>query len=321
MISQDLLLVKIIKIILHILPEIELPKRVGAPYMYSPQIIMCCFVVMVAKHLSTRGLHAFLTNKQDYQATTLRQLIPFPNDQIPHRRTFDRRLRGWQESAQLYMLVATLFLVKKFKVGIARLSVDNRMFSAFGGIWHKKDQKKGIIPKGLRNVDTTAGWGVSAYRGWIFGHGLDFVVTTGTLVLPILAIARSLKIRGNTAVKQIANLLPKVKKGVVSADCEYHDQGLDRCLRAKGRSLHAPSKREPEKTPKSKTYQRRKVTVEPFYERFLLAFLGRNKLDRKGPQAWPFLVTCCFLYQIMVIYNLMQGNANPLQVTHLIRML
>jgi hypothetical protein len=313
--------VKIIKIILRILPEVKLPKRVGAPYTYSSQVIMCCFVVMAAKRLSVRGLHAFLTSKEDCQAAVVRELIPFPQGQVPDRRTFDRRLTNWQLSAQLYMLAATGFLVKKFRLGIARLSVDNRMFPAFGGIWHKKDQNKGIIPKGLRNIDVTAGWGVSAYRGWVFGHGLDVFVTTGRLVLPILASARSLKIRGNTALKQVANLLPKVKKGVVSADCEYHDRVLDRYLRKTGRSLHAPTKYEPSRTPKSKTYRRRKVTVEPFYERFLLAFVGRSKLDRKGPQAWPFLVTCCFLYQLMVIYNLMQGKPEPLHVTHLIRML
>lgn len=321
MIPQELLLVKILKIVLHVLPEIELPKRRGAPYTYTPRVMMCCYVVMAARRIRIRSLHAFLTKQENYQTQMLRATIPFPDDQIPDRRTFDRRLKGWQLPAQLYMLAATEFMMKEFKLGIARLAVDNRMFKAFGAIWHRKDQKKSIIPEGLRNVDITAGWGVSQYRGWIFGHGLDVFVTTGKLVLPVLAIARSLKIRGNTSLKQVVRLLPPVEKGVVSADSEYYDQELADCLRATGRSLHAPAKRTPEKVPQSKTYQRRKVTVEPFYERFLLAFTGRDRLDRKGPNAWPFLVTCCFLYQLVVIYNLMQGESNPLQVTHLIRML
>jgi len=321
MIAQELLLVKIIKIVLYVLPEITLPSKVGRPYVYSPQILMCCFLIMVAKKLSIRGLHSFLVNTEDYQSIIIRLTIPFPEEKIPNRRTFDRRLTRWQLSAQLYMLSAVCYLVEKFKLGISRVSLDNRMFSAFGSIWHRKDQIQGIIPDNLRNVDITAGWGVSAYRKWIFGHALDVFVTTGKLVVPVLAFSRSLVIRGNTAVKRFIGLLPKVKKGVIAADSEYDDSNLEKLAKLTGRSLHTPSKRKPEEIPKSKTYQKRKVTVEPFFERFLLAFVLRGKLDRKGSHAWSYLVTCCFLYQLMVIYNLTTNKINPLEVTHLIRML
>lgn len=321
MIPQDLLLVKILKIVLHVLPEIKLPKRVGRPFIYSLAVMVCCFLVMVAKKLSIRGLYAFLTNNEDYQAQAVRSTIPFPDGKIPNRRTFNRRFKKSMLSIQLYMLAAIVLLVKRLGLGIARLSLDNRMFEAVGAIWHRKDQKKGIIPDKLRNVDTTAGWGFSFYRGWVFGHALDVFVTTGKLVIPVLAYARSLIIRGNTAIKTIVSLLPKVKKGVVSADSEYFDQKLNDLLKETGRNLHAPSKQNPKETPKSITYDRRKKTVEPFYERFLLAFTARGKLDRKGPYAWPYLVTCCFLYQLMVIYNVMTHKPNPLEVTHLICLL
>ena len=321
MIPQDLLLVKLLKLILSVIPEIQLPDRVGAPYTYSPAVMACCFVIMVAKKLSVRGLHALLINTEDYQAQSLRATIPFPKGEVPHRRTFDRRLKNWQLSVQLYMLSATDFMIAKFKLGVARLAVDNRMFPAFGAIWHQKDVTAGVIPEKLRNVDTTAGWGVSAYRKWVFGHGLDVFVTVGKIIVPVLAVGRSLTIRGNTALKQITHLLPKVKKGIAAADSEYDDQVLAQLLKPTGRNLHTAKKKNPKATPKSKTYQRRKITVEPFYERFLLAFHARGKLDRKGPQAWPYLVTCCFLYQLMVIYCLMQGKQDPIQITHLIRML
>lgn len=276
---------------------------------------------MVVKHESIRGLYAFLTNTIDYQTQMIRDVIPFPNDKIPTRRTFDRRLKDWQISVQLYMLTLIGILVDKFRLGTARLSLDNRMFEAAGAIWHAKDMRKGMIPEGLRNVDKTAGWGVSKYRGWVFGHAIDIFVTTGKLVIPVVAIARSLKIKGNVIIQKIVNLLPLVKKGVVASDCEYADQKLDRSLSQTGRRLHAPSKQQPDKTPKSKTYYRRKITVEPYFERFLQAFILRGKLDRKGPNAWGYLVTCCFLYQLIVFYNLLNHVNHPLQVTHLIRML
>lgn len=318
MIPQDLLLVKVLKLAVKLLRKIELPKRAGRPFVYQPVVIICCLLVMVAKHLSVRGLYDFLCRTDGNSA---RLVIPFPEGKIPNRRTFDRRFKQSLSALQIAMIAMTVFLVKKFHLGIARLSLDNKMFQAFGAIWHRSDQKKGIIPKSLRNVDKTAGWGISAYRGWIFGHALDVFVTTGKLVVPVLAFARTLAIRGNSAAKQFASLLPKVKKGVVAADSEYLDKILAKLLSQTGRSLHTPSKYYPEQRPKSKTYRKRKITVEPFFERFLQAFGLREKLDRKGPQAWPYLVTCCLLYQLMVTHNLLNGNPHPLEVTNLIRIL
>ncbi len=271
---------------------------------------------MVAKKFSVRGLHAFFTS-DDGIAQLLRELIPFPDKKIPSRRTFDRRLKQFIPSVQLYMLTVTEIIIQEFKVGIARLAIDNRMFEAFGAIW----QKHYIIPNKLRNVDVSAGWSKSHYRGWVFGHALDTIVTTGKLVFPVLAYARSLRTKANTSLKRFIYLLPSVRKGVVAADSEHEDQELAEIIKTTGRSLHTPSKKCSDKTPKSKTYRRKKVTVEPYFEKFLLAFHARGKLDRRGPQSWPYLVISCFLYQIMVLNNLYEGLANPLRVTHQIQML
>lgn len=276
---------------------------------------------MTAKRLSIRGLYMFLTTTFDYQSVVLRQIIPFPQQQVPNRRTFDRRLKNWQLSVQLYMLQLVLLLVKRFKLGVARLAVDKRMFEAVGAIWHVKDMKKNHIPDKLHNIDTTAGWSTSHYRGWVFGHGMEVIVSTGKLVVPILASSHSLKQRGNRMVKTLISLLPKVKKGLIVADSEYFDFKLKAVAAQTGRAMQTPSSRYPSQVPNSKTYAKRKTTVEPYFERFLQAFVLRGKLDRKGPNAWGYLVTCCFLYQLMVFYNLLNRANHPLQVTHLIRIL
>jgi len=38
-------------------------------------------------------------------------------------------------------------------------------------VWHRKQQAQGIIPKGLRGVDTEATWSKSKSEGWVYGHG------------------------------------------------------------------------------------------------------------------------------------------------------
>lgn len=321
MIPQETLLVKILKPVQSLVPDSCFTKRVGRPFVYKPRVVICCFLVMVAKRLSVRGLHALLINNQDMGAVQIRETIPFPKGKIPTRRTFDRRLKTSMKTLQYSMLSIVLFLVGKFHLGIAHLAMDNRMFAAFGPIWHRKDQRKGIIPEKLRNVDQTAGWGISHYRGWVFGHGLDVFVTTGRIILPVLAFARSLLIRGNTAIKQFGTMLPRVEKGSIVADSEYDDSELTMLFKLTGRKLFAPGKKNQKTWKANSLYKKRKITIEPFFERFLLAFPMRGKLDRKGPQAWPCLVTCCLLYQLMVTYNLIHHGRNPMEVTHLIRML
>ena len=43
------------------------------------------------------------------------------------------------------------------------LFADKSLFKAKGPVWHKKNRKAGIIPKGLRNIDMEASWSKSAY--------------------------------------------------------------------------------------------------------------------------------------------------------------
>jgi hypothetical protein len=51
------------------------------------------------------------------------------------------------------------------------VSADKMMVQARGPVWHRKQQKQGIIPKGLTGVDTEATWGYSRSDGWVYGHG------------------------------------------------------------------------------------------------------------------------------------------------------
>lgn len=45
------------------------------------------------------------------------------------------------------------------------------MVRARGPVWHRKQQAQGIIPKGLRGLDTDGTWSYSKSNGWVYGHG------------------------------------------------------------------------------------------------------------------------------------------------------
>ena len=51
------------------------------------------------------------------------------------------------------------------------------MTRARGPVWHQKQKKQGVIPKGLHGLDRQATWSFSKSDGWIYGHG-SFCVTT-----------------------------------------------------------------------------------------------------------------------------------------------
>ena len=51
------------------------------------------------------------------------------------------------------------------------VSADKMMVHARGPVWHRKQQVQGIIPKGLRGLDTDGTWSYSRSVGWVYGHG------------------------------------------------------------------------------------------------------------------------------------------------------
>lgn len=56
------------------------------------------------------------------------------------------------------------------------------MTRARGPVWHQKQKKQGLIPKGLHGLDRQATWSFSKSDGWIYGHG-SFCVTTHQIPL------------------------------------------------------------------------------------------------------------------------------------------
>jgi hypothetical protein len=45
------------------------------------------------------------------------------------------------------------------------------MVPARGPVWQRKQQKQGLIPQGLRGLDTDGTWSYSKSDGWVYGHG------------------------------------------------------------------------------------------------------------------------------------------------------
>lgn len=86
------------------------------------------------------------------------------------------------------------------------------MVRSRGPVWHQKQKKQGIIPKGLRGLDKEATWGTSKAKGWIYGHGTFMLTPFDT---PIVGIFQWMPNSGNEAKRmeqEIINYEGIVKK-------------------------------------------------------------------------------------------------------------
>ncbi len=145
------------------------PLTRGQKRDFSAQSFLLLAVVAVTtRTFRDSELHKLLT-----QDERLRRALCF--ERVPHRTTIGRRLTGLVAEAEQQIAALGQRIVAEVKPAAAHSEVsaiDGRMYKARGPRWHKKDREKGLVPTGLRNVDTESRWSKSGYRGWVQGYRL-----------------------------------------------------------------------------------------------------------------------------------------------------
>lgn len=63
------------------------------------------------------------------------------------------------------------------------VSADKMRVHARGPVWHRKHQEQGVIPEGLRGLDTDGSWSYSKSDGWVYGHGTFCMVACKSRIL------------------------------------------------------------------------------------------------------------------------------------------
>lgn len=76
------------------------------------------------------------------------------------------------------------------------------MYQATEAKWHKRNRQAGIIPIGLRNVDTESEWFKSGYRGWVQGYRLVLQRLVFPAPVPLFAAFRANNTGESTILKQ-----------------------------------------------------------------------------------------------------------------------
>ena len=159
-------------------------RRRGRPYVYSPLVMLRCFIVRMWLRIpSNNALHSFFLLSVDnpYNA---RIMMACGLGRVPDRRTLDRRFEA--DSLNLRSRIDSMgeLFVREKLIDPYIVSVDSTLLKAKGHVWHKTSMEKGFVYSG---TDTDGRWGKSRTKGWVFGYKLHAVSSTGSLIVPLSA--------------------------------------------------------------------------------------------------------------------------------------
>jgi hypothetical protein len=199
--------------------------RCGRPYVYSPTVILRCFIVRIWFRLdSNRALHEYLAIDLSYNKKIMKGC---GLSRVPSRRTFDRRLVTISNDIKNRITTMGELFVREKIIDPSILSIDSTLIKAKGHVWHKSSMKKKVVPRS--GIDTDARWGFSHTKGWIFGYKLHMVASTGSIIVPLAADFTTANIPDNQIYSILTASLPVTiirRTLFMSADPGYDDHEL-----------------------------------------------------------------------------------------------
>lgn len=162
------------------------PKRGKKRDFCSLSFLLLAVVAVTMRTFRDSELYKLLEKDQK-----LRQALDF--ERVPHRTTIGRRLSSLVAEAEQQIALLGQVIVEQVKPEADQSevsAVDGRMYKAQGPRWHKKDREQGLVPPGLRNIDTESKWCKSGYRGWVQGYRLVVQGLVFPFPVPIFAAWR-----------------------------------------------------------------------------------------------------------------------------------
>ncbi len=316
-----------------------LPRRKrGRPYVYSPTIILRCFVVRLWFRLdSNNALHIFLNMDCQYNR---KLAVACGLVSIPSRRTFDRRLKTISTdikqriSTMGYLFVTEGMVMVDDDHSIA--AVDSTLMKAKGSVWHKSSMKKGILP--CPGIDTDAKWGYSHTKGWIFGYKLHLTCTTGKIVVPLTADVTTANVPDNKMYVHLTSSSSSMAfslsslRYMVADPAGYDDKKLyEYSKKTLGIDLVCPVERYDGTSKKrlelvcfyesalgQSIYNQRGISIEPLIEHIKSVFRIDPLPVRGFNSVSAIVLLSVLLYQITVYYNCKVGKLNPKSIKYML---
>jgi hypothetical protein len=305
-------------------------RRRGRLYVYSPTIILRCFIVRLWFRLdSNNALHEFLELSYPYNKKIMKRC---GLTQIPDRRTFDRRLKTISIDIKERIAIMTHLFVCEKMIDPYIVAIDSTLLKAKGHVWHKSSMNKGIVPRS--GIDTDARWGFSHTKGWIFGYKLHLISSTGSTIVPLAADFTTANVQDNQLYNPMTASFSLFTEETyfMIGDSGYDDQKLYDLSINRGFELVCPVQRYVNTSTKrlhliefyeselgQAIYSWRSKSIEPLIEHIKSVF-RIDPLPVRGYQnAAGIVLLSVLLYQILVYYNYKtRRSQRPKAIKHML---
>ena len=317
MLQREPLLVTLVRLVDHI-PMPSTPEKGGRgrPKVYADRLIVKAVVIMVIRRLYTAySLLAFLEQGTDL-TEALRDLLRTEAGHFPSRRTWERRLKALPDTLPDWIGALGRHLaavIQPWAQGSRAVAVDSTPLRAKGGVWHKKDREKGIVPHST--IDTEAHWSKSGYHGWWYGWKLHVASTTGSLWIPLAAGLTPANVYDAGPAPELIRQLP-IEVRFVLGDTHYNDPTVRATCRLSDRWLVTTLRGAYPHTDVGADVRRifhklRSQAIEPFNSLFKNVFEWGGQVPVKGLARVKLIVLgAVVVYQLVLLFQFQ--HARPL---------
>jgi hypothetical protein len=308
MITQDTVLVQLIRLVERIPSPPPPPRRRGRgrPIVYSEKLFLKALVIMVVRRLHRVGELLAVLDEPTPEMRVVRELLR-EEGRFPSRRTFERRLKVLPER-----LPERIGCLGRHLVGLLRpwentgraVALDSTLLRARGGVWHKKDRERGVVPH--TSIDTEAGWTKSGWHGWVYGWKLHLAITVAGMWIPLAARLTPADAADNQIAPTLIEELPDEARFVLG-DTHYDAGNVREVCEQTGRFLvtskrgaypHADAGVEVRRI----FHKLRSLASENFNEHFKSIFEVHGQVPTKGRvNTARFALGAVFVYQLALL--------------------
>jgi hypothetical protein len=290
-------------------PEVVLRRGKKVEFSHL-SFLLLAVVAVVTKTFSDSELHRFLEKDARLPA-----VLGF--SRIPHRTQIMRRLKALVPTAEEQISLfgkQILSAVPSNETNSEVSAIDGRMYEALGPKWHAKDRRQGVIPQGLRNVDTDSSWSKSNYRGWVQGYRVVLQTLVFPSPVPLFAVWRE---NSHNEAKIAAE---EIEKGrvqiteVMLGDTTFGKEDFRPEYEKAGGYLLTPKQLpKQQRSWKNDLYDYRRETIELLFQRIIQTFdLKKCQVKGKGKNG-AFILASIWAYQVCWLNNF-KARKNPANV-------
>jgi plasmid stabilization system protein ParE len=308
MITQDTVLVQLIRLVERIPSPPSPPCRRGRPIFYSEKLFLKALVIMIVRRLHRVGELLAVLEEPTSEMRTVRELL-CEKGRFPARRTFERRLKALPGT-----LPEQIFCLGGHLVGLLRpwertgraVALDSTPLRAKGGVWHKKDKEAGVVPH--TSIDTEAAWTKSGWHGWVYGWKLHLAITVAGMWIPLSARLTPADVADNQIAPALIEELPDEARFVLG-DTHYDAENVrEKCEQTKrflvtskrGAYPHTDSGVEVRRI----FHKLRTLANENFNEHFKSIFDVHGQVPTKGRvNTARFALGAVFVYQLALLHR------------------